>query len=112
MPLLANGNASFYYRLDGAPDRPVLVLSHSLGLDHGMWDAQAADLLPHFRVLRYDTRGHGASSATPGDYSIAELGRDVAGARRRVRRGALRLLRPVARRDDRAVARRPTRPSG
>ena len=53
---------------------PVIVLSHSLGLDHGMWDAQAADLLPHFRVLRYDTRGHGASSATPGDYSIAELG--------------------------------------
>ena len=42
-----------------------------------MWDAQAADLLPHFRVLRYDTRGHGASSATPGDYSIAELGQDV-----------------------------------
>ena len=55
----------------------MLVLSHSLGLDHGMWDAQAADLLPHFRVLRYDTRGHGASSAPPGDYSIAELGRDV-----------------------------------
>jgi 3-oxoadipate enol-lactonase/4-carboxymuconolactone decarboxylase len=77
MPLLTIGNASCYYRLDGAIDRPVIVLSHSLGLDHGMWDAQAADLLPHFRVLRYDTRGHGASSATPGDYSIAELGRDV-----------------------------------
>ena len=77
MPLLTIGAASCYYRLDGAPDRPVLVLSHSLGLDHGMWDAQAADLLPHFRVLRYDTRGHGASSATPGDYSIAELGKDV-----------------------------------
>jgi 3-oxoadipate enol-lactonase/4-carboxymuconolactone decarboxylase len=77
MPLLTIGNASCYYRLDGAADRPVIVLSHSLGLDHGMWDAQAADLLPHFRVLRYDTRGHGASSATPGDYSIAELGRDV-----------------------------------
>ena len=77
MPLLTIGDASFHYRLDGAPDRPVLVFSHSLGLDHGMWDAQAADLLPHFRVLRYDTRGHGASSATPGDYSIAELGRDV-----------------------------------
>ena len=54
-----------------------IVLSHSLGLDHGMWDAQTADLLPHFRVLRPDTRGHGASSATPGDYSIAELGRDA-----------------------------------
>ena len=77
MPLLTIGNGSCYYRLDGAPTGPVLVLSHSLGLDHGMWDAQAADLLPHFRVLRYDTRGHGASSAPPGDYAIAELGRDV-----------------------------------
>lgn len=77
MPLLNLGEASCYYRFDGAPERPVLVLSHSLGLDHVMWDAQAADLLPHFRVLRYDTRGHGASSAPAGDYSIAELGRDV-----------------------------------
>jgi 3-oxoadipate enol-lactonase / 4-carboxymuconolactone decarboxylase len=77
MPLLNIGPAACYYRFDGADDRPVVVLSHSLGLDHGMWDAQAADLLPHFRVLRYDTRGHGASSAPEGDYSIAELGRDV-----------------------------------
>jgi 3-oxoadipate enol-lactonase / 4-carboxymuconolactone decarboxylase len=77
MPVLAIDGASYYYRLDGADDRPVVVLSHSLGLDHGMWDAQTADLLPHFRVLRPDTRGHGASSAPPGDYSIAELGQDV-----------------------------------
>ena len=42
-----------------------------------MWDAQAADLLPYFRVLRYDTRGHGASSAPAGDYAIADLARDV-----------------------------------
>jgi 3-oxoadipate enol-lactonase/4-carboxymuconolactone decarboxylase len=77
MPLLTIGNTSCYYRLDGADDRPAIIFSHSLGLDHGMWDAQAADLLPHFRVLRYDTRGHGASSAPAGDYSIAELGRDV-----------------------------------
>ncbi len=55
----------------------MLVLSHSLGLDHGMWDAQTADLLPHFQVLRYDTRGHGASSVAAGDYSIAELAQDV-----------------------------------
>jgi 3-oxoadipate enol-lactonase/4-carboxymuconolactone decarboxylase len=71
------GKQSCFYRLDGAPERPALVFSHSLGLDHGMWDAQAADLLPHFRILRYDTRGHGASSAPPGDYTIPELGRDV-----------------------------------
>ena len=77
MPLLNLTDASCYFRLDGAAERPVVVLSHSLGLDHGMWDAQAADLLPYFRVLRYDTRGHGASSAPPGDYTIAGLGSDV-----------------------------------
>jgi 3-oxoadipate enol-lactonase len=77
MPLLTIDNRSVYYRLDGADDRPTLVLSHSLGLDHGMWDAQAADLLPHFRILRYDIRGHGASASPPGDYTIPELGRDV-----------------------------------
>lgn len=66
-----------YYRLDGSPDLPVLVLSHSLGLDHGMWDPQMADLTAHFRVLRYDTRGHGATEAPAGDYSMAQLGRDA-----------------------------------
>jgi pimeloyl-ACP methyl ester carboxylesterase len=76
MPLLSLKNGTTYYRFDGADDRPVLMLSHSLGLDHGMWDPQAADLLPHFRVLRYDTRGHGASAATAGDYTIAGLASD------------------------------------
>ena len=77
MPLLSIGATSSYYRFEGVPGRPVLVLSHSLGLDHGMWDVQTADLLPHFRVLRYDTRGHGASSVPAGDYSIGELAQDV-----------------------------------
>ena len=77
MPLLIHGDQKTYYRFDGADDRPVLVLSHSLGLDHTMWDAQAADLLPYFRILRYDTRGHGASSAPKGDYTIPDLGADV-----------------------------------
>jgi len=77
MPLLTIGSDSHYYRLDGAECQPVLFLSHSLGLDHGMWDEQVPDLLPHFRVLRYDTRGHGASSATPGDYTIEMLAKDA-----------------------------------
>lgn len=77
MPLLAIGSERHYARFDGRDDRPVLVFSHSLGLDHAMWDAQAADLLPFFRVLRYDIRGHGASTASPGDYTIAQLGADV-----------------------------------
>ena len=66
-----------YYRLTGAAGRPVVMLSHSLGLDHGMWDPQAADLEPHFQVLRYDLRGHGASDAPAGEYSIEVLAKDA-----------------------------------
>ena len=73
-----------FYRLEGREDLPVLVLSHSLGVDHGQWDAQVADLLPHFRILRYDLRGHGASGpnyqTNPSSQlplSMEQLGRDV-----------------------------------
>src|SRR5690349_20375480 len=66
-----------YYRLEGVAGRPVLALSHSISTDHGLWDPQMPDLLRHFRVLRYDTRGHGASDTTPGDYSVEMLGRDA-----------------------------------
>ena len=66
-----------YYRLEGAAERPVLVLSHSLGLDHAMWDPQVPALTSRFRVLRYDLRGHGATDAPPGDYTIEQLGRDA-----------------------------------
>lgn len=77
MPLLTIRDTTCYYRLEGRDDRPVLMLSHSLGQDHGMWDAQAADLSPHVRVLRYDIRGHGASGVTAGDYRIDQLGADA-----------------------------------
>lgn len=56
-----------------------MVLSNSLGTSHGMWDAQLPSLARHFRVLRYDTRGHGASDVPPGPYDMAALGRDVLG---------------------------------
>lgn len=77
MPLLTIRDTTCYYRLEGRDDRPVLMLSHSLGQDHGMWDAQAADLSAYFRVLRYDIRGHGASGVTAGDYRIDQLGADA-----------------------------------
>lgn len=77
MPLIHSGGLRQYYRLDGAEDRPVLMLSHSLGCDHTLWDAQALALAPHFRILRYDTRGHGASDASPGDYTVELLARDA-----------------------------------
>lgn len=77
MPLIQNGPASCFYRVHGHDDKPALFLSHSLGQDHGMWDLQAEWLSPYFRVVRYDTRGHGASGAPAGDYAVAELAEDV-----------------------------------
>jgi len=77
MPLIEIEGAGHYYRDEGEDGRPVLMLSHSLGQDHGMWDPQIADWLPHFRILRYDIRGHGASAATRGSCSIERLARDA-----------------------------------
>lgn len=77
MPRIKLADGELNYRLDGPVDAPVLVLSNSLGTSLEMWDAQLAAFSEHFRVLRYDTRGHGGSSVTPGPYSIAQLGQDV-----------------------------------
>lgn len=65
------------YQIDGPENAPVLVLSNSLGTDLGMWDTQVPLWSQHLRVLRYDTRGHGASLVTDGPYTIEQLGRDV-----------------------------------
>ncbi len=79
MPFATIDDTRLFYRLEGSDDKPILVLAHSLGLDHSLWDAQVPDLLAQFRILRFDTRGHGASDAPPGDYSIERLARDVLG---------------------------------
>jgi len=79
MPFATVGNTRLFYRLEGRADRPVLVLSHSIGTDLGLWAPQVEDLLPHFQILRYDTRGHGASDAPEGDYTIDQLGNDLLG---------------------------------
>ena len=79
MPFLNVNNTRLFYRLEGRSDLPVLVLSHSLGCDHSMWAPQMPDLLDHFQVLRYDTRGHGASEVPAGDYTMDQLGQDVLG---------------------------------
>jgi 3-oxoadipate enol-lactonase len=65
------------YRFDGPSDKPVLVLSNSIGTSFDMWDTQIPELSKHFRVLRYDTRGHGGSGAAVGAYSVDRLGWDV-----------------------------------
>lgn len=77
MPFATVHNTRMFYRLQGNSERPVLILSHSISTDHAMWEQQVADLLPHFQILRYDTRGHGASDATPGEYSIEMLSQDI-----------------------------------
>ena len=65
------------YRFDGPEDKPMLLLSNSIGTTLHMWDRQIEDLAKHFRVLRYDLRGHGGSGVPAGAYSVDRLGRDV-----------------------------------
>lgn len=82
MPFLLTGDITTHYALDGATDAPVLLLSNSLGTSFHVWDPVMADLTRHFRVLRYDTRGHGLSDATPlpdaaTGYSIPMLAADA-----------------------------------
>src|SRR5579875_2513702 len=77
MPFADLSEAKIYYELEGTPTGPVVMLSNSLGADLRMWEPQLPELAPAFRVLRYDTRGHGRSSVPTGPYSIAQLGRDV-----------------------------------
>jgi 3-oxoadipate enol-lactonase len=77
MPLQEVASTKLWYRLDGREGAPFLVFSNSLGTTHAMWDGQVETLAPHFRILRYDTRGHGQSAVPPGPYSIAALGEDL-----------------------------------
>jgi 3-oxoadipate enol-lactonase / 4-carboxymuconolactone decarboxylase len=79
MPHTTANGIGLHYRFDGPDNAPVLMLSNSLGTTLEMWDAQLPALAGRFRVLRYDTRGHGRSEAPPGDYSVEQLGRDVVG---------------------------------
>ncbi|MBZ5549280.1 MAG: 3-oxoadipate enol-lactonase [Acidobacteriia bacterium] len=78
MPFVDVGELRTHYELTGDRE-PVLVFSNSLGTDFSMWDPQMAELGRRFRILRNDTRGHGRSSVTPGEYTIEQLGRDVLG---------------------------------
>ena len=77
MPTLISGDATIHYRVDGPGDAPVVVLSNSLGTNLDMWAPQVAVMAASFRVVRYDTRGHGASSVPTGPYTIDQLGNDV-----------------------------------
>jgi 3-oxoadipate enol-lactonase / 4-carboxymuconolactone decarboxylase len=77
LPFAEVNTTRLFYRLEGQSGFPALVLSHSLGCDHGMWTPQMPGLLDHFQVLRYDTRGHGASDVPTSDFTLEQLGQDV-----------------------------------
>jgi 3-oxoadipate enol-lactonase len=77
MPTVKLPDVQIYYEWAGADDKPVLVLSNSLGTNLHMWSSQVDEFKKHFRLLRYDKRGHGQSSVPPGPYSLDQLGWDV-----------------------------------
>lgn len=67
------------YRFDGPPGAPTITLSHSLATSSDMWRPQVEALATQFRVLRYDTRGHGQSETPPAPYSLPQLVADAQG---------------------------------
>jgi 3-oxoadipate enol-lactonase len=64
------------YVIEG--EGPVVTMSHALGTNLSLWDEQAGALRGRYRVLRFDTRGHGQTSAPPGPYSLEQLADDAA----------------------------------
>lgn len=77
MPFVNADGARIHWRVDGHADAPPLLMISSLGSDHAMWEPVLPALTRYFRVIRLDKRGHGASDAPPGDYTMERLGRDA-----------------------------------
>ena len=77
MFLTSINGAEINYRLDGNENLPTLILSNSLTTNFHLWEEQVPSFTDHFRVLRYDNRGHGGSSSPKGEYSIDDIGNDI-----------------------------------
>ena len=77
MPVINADGCPINVQVDGPEDAPVLMLSNSLGTTLHMWEAQVAPFTQHFRLVRYDRRGHGKSGVPKGPYTMERLGRDV-----------------------------------
>jgi 3-oxoadipate enol-lactonase len=67
------------FAVEGPEAAPAIILHHPLATDLTIWDGLAAALLPRYRVVRFDARGHGVSEATAAPYDLAMLGADVVG---------------------------------
>jgi 3-oxoadipate enol-lactonase len=78
MPMInADDGCPIRVEVEGRDGAPVLMLSNSLGTNLHMWDDQIPEFTKHFRVVRYDRRGHGQSGVPNGPYSMERFGRDV-----------------------------------
>lgn len=77
MPVIDADGCPIYVEVEGPERAPVLMLSNSLGTTLHMWDPQVAPFTQHFRLVRYDRRGHGRSGCPRGPYTMERLGRDV-----------------------------------
>ena len=77
---IKTNNIEINYQIEGSErEGPWITLSHSLACNLHMWDEQMDVLTKNFKVLRFDTRGHGKSSAPPGDYTLEQMADDVKG---------------------------------
>ena len=70
--------AAALHAKDTGGEGEAVVLAHAIGLDHRMWDSLAAALRPRYRVVAFDTRGHGKSPVPPRPYALRELADDAA----------------------------------
>jgi 3-oxoadipate enol-lactonase len=77
MPMIDADGCPINVEIQGSDSAPVLILSNSLGTNLHMWDDQMPEWSKHFRVVRYDRRGHGKSGVPKGPYSMERFGRDV-----------------------------------
>ena len=77
MPEVTSAGARISYQVEGPEHAPAVLFSHSLGSDLDLWRPQLPSVLHAFRVIRYDTRGHGRSSVPSGPYTLEQLGKDA-----------------------------------
>jgi 3-oxoadipate enol-lactonase len=77
MPTIDAAGCPIHVEVEGPEHAPVLMLSNSLGTTLHMWDGQVPAFTQHFRLVRYDRRGHGKSGCPQGPYTMERLGRDV-----------------------------------
>ena len=77
MEIVKINNTKVHFHYEDNGHKEVLILSNSLGCNLSMWSRQITYLKDYVNLLTYDTRGHGKSEVTPGEYTAELLGKDV-----------------------------------